>query len=268
MGKVTIYHGTVTGKDDVFLESFIVCGGAKGNIQSRDYSDQSPGFYVDVGFISWANTFSDHRAPEEAARREETDLRSGRGMIVVLQAELDARNWEFDHESDVRHSMAVLRGCKHLLGALDFGEEGAAEAFGLDATKRGFSVSYAPPDGGRPRSVKVNWASKEPFLFTYPLSKIHGALASQFPGEYFEAKEKVLRDVEKEGGTLKYTSNAPIRVDKIYLRPLDESGMEDTIDDNTLREKWTLACDAASTAGRAPARNRQSDKTRRLSSQP
>jgi hypothetical protein len=243
-----LYHGTVTGKDDLFLESFIITGAMSS--KSRDAWDQGPGFYV-----SMQPEVPQYRAitlPENNAKDQWEawpKVHWGRGMIVALEAKIDAKNWDIDHEVSGGYSMTLIERMRDLLKPAAENAEGdiktILETF-YEATdkKQDFKVYVGIPalaflDNRKTTIVYPQKREDEGTRgATYFMQVVHNALKENFPEAYQKEKQKVLDEmVVNKNGHFKYIGTAPLKISKIYLRP------PETILPVPL-EKWEVAYDA------------------------
>jgi len=245
MGKRRLYHGTVTGKEDIFLESFIVTGAvSKAPMHSLDPWDQEPGFYACLDQPGAALEFSHTLDREEAIEAllnaaqtaEEKDaakntLRYGRGMIVEFEAEVDAENWDFDHEVSNIYSIALISKFKDRLSSLSFPTlKIGAEGYSLPKFYKNLSIEmdaegevcWATWENENKKQEKLkmpHWHHCEGNrLEAFLLEKVHRALKEKFLDEYQAAKQEVL-DEMADGDAIKYVGTKALQVKKIYLCP-------------------------------------------------
>ena len=249
MKKYHVYHGTVTGKDDIFLESFIVTGAVSG--KTINPNQQSGGFYACVGSVGEAYLFSQTRSQMED--QDEYTLRCGRGMVVEFETELNAKDWNFDHE-DAVDSARVIRQFKDTLPLLTFGIAGSS--LKDTPTETPFSIKKKDDDTividyedlrGEKRSCDMVFRGDGGFdcsepVPTFFLEQIHKTLEKEFPERYLQVKQKAIDDMAEagHGGCLKYIGSQPLRVNKIYLRPEDSPIIEDNMDRKDPLKRWEV----------------------------
>ena len=152
---VKFYHGTVTGKDDLFLESFIITGAISS--KTIDPWDQRPGFYVSL-HPKWAEIFGNTHDIEGAKERMDPEWNGdqnqlvgfGRGLVVEFDMEVDMKNFDFDHEWGGGWSMSLIEGMREFLPLAAQHEKGEAKEIleqfynGMVAGQ-GFTVSLVGP---------------------------------------------------------------------------------------------------------------------------
>lgn len=252
MTSAKVYHGTITGKDDIFLEKFVITGACFDAAKDTSLG-QGGGFYISLD-PSTAKLFSHTTAPEDAVRRghAQDPLRHGRGMIVEIDAQLNAREWDFDHEMSFGLSLALLNRMKPLLPRLKFPEmfhnddifpmtDSYVTINGIEVKENGWELQYTHEASEQQKKMTFSdAAAKHAMDFNavtdgrshaarFFADKIHQALADQFPDEYYPAKQQALDDAAAGGvGYLKYTGSAPLPVGKIYLRPIGAPIRDDT----------------------------------------
>lgn len=224
MKKIRAYHGTVTGKDDIFLENFIVTGAVSG--KTTQLMGQRSGFYVIVGDQETAVGFADTRDQEESSRDpmyRDDPLNFGRGMVVELEVELNAKDWDIDHEMS-QESLRVIKEFRQELPSLTFNTS-PFQSYG-SMIKTPFQVSdYKNGSGFVVIGDEIPRFSRLPVLYeggysdTLILDRIHKVLEETFPERYLQVKQRVLDEVEI--AHLKYIGHRPLPVEKIYLRPLE-----------------------------------------------
>ena len=244
------YHGTVTGKDDLFLESFIITGAVRSeNTESIKGQGQNPGLFVSLN-PGWAQMFGQSQG------------QLGRGMVVEFNEEINSQNWDFDHEMSGGYSLALIQNLKHLLPILASDEKAGDDknmlkAFfsAIETEKNSFDIVYNNhPTEPFSNHIWINLPEKKSALASpkeaYFLEKIHYKLRERFPKEYERKKQALLDEmVKKEYGLLKYIGSSPLKASKIYLKPeiTAEMPYEEAI--HKLKapiEEWEVAYEAKS----------------------
>jgi hypothetical protein len=109
MKKITLWHGTATGENHESLTS-VFNGGLLPARANMDRNGQKPGVY-----------FSPRKTTAEIYARTATRHHGGDPLIVKVDAELDARHWDIDHEMTAA-SMDILADFKSRLEEVRPGE--------------------------------------------------------------------------------------------------------------------------------------------------
>ena len=189
MTKCHVYHGTVAGKDDIFLESFIVTGALSGKTERPQH--QEGGFYVSLEQSGLAYAFSHTMEQADAEERYGLGtMRYGRGIIVECEVELDAEHWNFDHEWQDA-SMRVIKKFRDELPSLTFHAKGSA--LKNIPTQKPFFIEAGEDDGknilcykdisGKDRNVLMvfgDFCHLEIYPSTFFLEQIHLTLKENF----------------------------------------------------------------------------------------
>lgn len=162
-------------------------------------------------------------------------------------------DWGIDHEMSYGYSMTLLRKLEDAILNTEF-ETGVSNnklsafrdnrVFTLKKCESGYEVEYK---GGcfSPKGTVLEFkdeydlgSREEAFL----LDKVHRVLAVAFPEKYRQEKQAVIaRMFKNEYGVLKYVGASALKVDKIYLRPLDSPVFEDNVDPDNLLGRWEVA---------------------------
>jgi hypothetical protein len=219
-----VYHGTVTGKDDLFLESFIITGAVS---NSSVYTpEQDGGFYVSLNPALLQKYGYGH---------EGFGFEPGRGILVEADVPLDAKCWDFDHEMGYGASMLLVIVMKDFLPKMELdSEDGKLIKQFIDGLEKGregahsFNVHYKFPFGlldeisfnyPRPEEKDMKGYGAQS---TYLMQKIHDLLKENFPREYTQAKQEIFEEMAREKtGVLKYIGKDALKVSRIYMEPQD-----------------------------------------------
>ncbi|TAL27259.1 MAG: hypothetical protein EPN97_17940 [Alphaproteobacteria bacterium] len=242
-----LYHGTVTGKDDVFLERFMVTGAISG--KNRDAWDQQPGVYMCPG-VGWAFMFANDQEKPDSERDDGiTPLRVGRGMLVEIRTALDGENWQIDHEMSQRDSMKVLKSMRDMLPSLPTGQE--YEHTGWIPTRirltalrdcgDGLEIDYHVSRTGLDRTIKLPWDARDlgDRDNAFFIDKLHEILKTTALQRYAEENLKILTDMaENNRGCIKYVSREPLPVDRLLLRPAMTPEINDKYNGEAPLEMW------------------------------
>ncbi len=219
-----VYHGTVTGKDDLYLESFIITGAVSN--RSIFTPGQDGGFFVSLN-------------PDLLQRfgygHEGFGFESGHGILVEADVPLDAKSWDFDHEMGYGASMQLVIAMKDFLPKMKLdSEDGKLVKQFIDGLEKGrkgadgFNVHYKFPFGlldeisftyPRPEEKDIKGYGEQS---TYLMQKIHDLLKENFPQEYAATKQELFDEMAREKtGVLKYVGKDALKVSRIYLEPPD-----------------------------------------------
>lgn len=253
------YHGTVTGKDDIYLESFIVTGAVSG--KSRDPWDQKAGVYV-CPDVRWPAIYArDRESPEiDWQGNVIAPLRTGRGMIVEIQASLDSKNWQIDHEMSWEDSIAVIdqmRDClpslplTNIYDGLKTHPSAAIEKVRLTSVQmsgKGLEIAYVRGVPAEETQEKILIRSPGSHAGTrfeaYFLDKVHDLLAQTEPHRYAEENLNIMADMAANArGMLKYVGNQPLSVNAVYLRPQPMSEMNKKYEGSPPLNVWEKVFD-------------------------
>jgi len=240
----TFYHGSVTGRDNVIMRSFIHNGFVSRFTQSA--WDQEAGLYVAAGKPDAAIGFARNREEDDFADPE--DNKFGRGMIVELKAPLDGKNWRIDHEMSTPQSMQVIARMKdylpHVPKEHSFMVETAFDKKNylikdVDFSDKGLAIDFSI-DGCNQERVVIGMDQHATRVETCLLDKIHLMLHQYGSAEkYEEANFSVLKSMaEERTGSMKYIGTSPLTVSRILLRP--ENGSASSFYKTTDISAWEV----------------------------
>ena len=284
---VTLYHGTSSGPADENLADFLENGVATD--RTADPWDQRAGFYLSAT-TGWAQMFARDRYPTtsslsgrgydpvtledylqdiqernvfetQGVDQAEYYAKLGtttqgqileRGAVLEFDVELDAVNWDFDHEMSYGYSMKLLHQMRDQIAALTaespndqalreemlkgFDGAGITPTFNFDIDqdylagqmREGFFVMNPEAPLGLLPSDKATahhfkWPAPESELgdrrTAHLLERLHDMLAEQFPEEYQAAKLSMLEEmVAKNCSSIKYVGEEPLFPAQINVR--------------------------------------------------
>jgi len=241
----TFYHGSVTGRDNVIMRSFIHNGFVSRFTQSA--WDQEAGLYVAAGKPQAAIGFARSRAEDDFS--DPDDNKFGRGMLVELKAPLDGKNWRIDHEMSTAQSMQVIEQMKDYLPHLpreqsftvqtDF-DEYTYLIKDVAFSDKGLAIDFSI-NGREPERVVIGMDRDATRVETCLLDKIHFMLHKYGSEQkYEEVNFSVLKSMaDQHTGSMKYVGTSPLTVSRILLRP--ENGGISSFYEEAPLSTWEVA---------------------------
>lgn len=227
MKKVTLWHGTSTGKDYSSLTSVF----NKGLLSARtnlDRCGQRPGVYFSF----------DEEVAHMYAHGAAGAYEGGDPLIVKVDAVLDARHWDLDHEM-TDESVGILSDFKDVLCRAAPGEINIVfknwgggweeKVTGITATDRYLVLAVDKtcaefPERNGQFEMKIPWKNGNDWdeiqitgeamigaSMTSRLQALHDYLREKLGGEYTQRLQKSLDTAEEKLLHVKYISNQPLR---------------------------------------------------------
>lgn len=248
--KYRLYHGTATGKDDIFLESFIVTGAVSG--AGPGPWDQNAGFYTSPS-PEWPMHFAKDREPGSSNRNPVVaDMRIGRGIIVAIDTAIDGQKWEIDHEMSQDDSLALLRKFSshfpHIAGGHTyFFDAWAPSDIRIDAVRdsgNALLVDYFVERTRVQTQIEIPWKAEAALGerdAAFFIDKAHKLVKEIDPGKYAsENAQHIGKMLDARRGTLKYVASEPLQVTSIQLRPAAGSKLDKEYSGNPPLETWEM----------------------------
>lgn len=237
--KYKFSHGTRTGKDDIFLEKFIITGAVGTN---WGHMNQVLGFHV---------TTNIELAKHYAGKQPSPD---GSPMLIEIEAEIDGINWRLDNIQS-KGSLMILRNMKDLFptlfadrkstGPYHFSPKVDVYFQDVHETPEGISISYCKSNDPDIRRTEQSWDRlMHPQLIDALLDILQKAAPERFAAENLKAM------TVRGEYALRYLGKEPLKVDRISIYSASDGNFVQVYD----RQRNPAATKAALRYAGQPAR--------------